>query len=143
MSLRTLVRRLEGQLRPGAVDADALTLLMADAITHYPAGQEALVRRRALMALSSAMARHLIRALPAALLSGRFFRARELGRVARSLQEWTVELHFADEDPAADMIRIGILELQLGSSTLPEVRDLRAALPAMTRIGRAGSRTAT
>ena len=142
MSLHLLAARLEDQLRPGAADPDVLTQLMTDAIRHYPAEHKTVARRRTLMAMSSVMARHLLRALPLALLTGRFIRAGELARLGRFLKAWTIDLHFSAADPAADMIRISILELRLASSTLPEARNLRPALTAMSRVGLAGATTA-
>ncbi|HEX9225200.1 MAG TPA: hypothetical protein VF885_00920 [Arthrobacter sp.] len=139
MSLHLLAARLEEQLRPGAADPDVLARLMASAIRHYPAEHQTLARRRTLMAMSSVMARHLLRAQPLAFLTGHFIRAGELGRLGRFLKKWTIELHFAAEDPAADLIRISLLELRLASSTLPEARDLRAAVTAMSRVGLAGA----
>lgn len=133
-----LARVLESYLHVGSTDDVALARIMNLSITDTD-GKEVLLRRRAVVAMADAMARHLGRLRRRALFAGSFALAWRLGRLRRIVGRWLPEADYAVVDPDADMLRIRSLQLQLDNSGLVEARELRAATAAMARVGLAGS----
>ena len=136
-----LSRRLDPDLRPGAVDGLALVRVLNEDIGCDDGGEDR-ARRIAVTAMAGAMIRFTSRQRTLAMFKLQVLQGYRLTVLLGDLYEWVLDLHRSDQDPDADMLRVRLLQLQMeeAAARIPAAHDLAEAVRALVRVSLAGSR---
>lgn len=137
MASRTLRAQLAEELHARS-DAGTLASDMFAAIIVHD-DEPCTARRAVLGDMAGALILHTNRLALSALGRGRIGVCCRLARLDNVLTAFIIDLAHADIDPAADMLRVSLLQLQLSAVASSEGPGLKEAAAAMARVAAAGT----
>lgn len=137
MASRALRTQLAEQLH-ARCDTDILASDMFAAIIVHD--DEPLTARRAVLGdMAGALILHTNRLALSALGRGRIGVCYRMARLDSLLTAFIIDLARSDIDPAADMLRVSLLQLQISAVPAAEGPGLKEAVAAMAQVAAAGT----